>query len=48
MIDSGVAGLILGSVYMLSGRVLWTSILAHGFVDTFGVVVVYFGLATPD
>jgi membrane protease YdiL (CAAX protease family) len=43
MIDSGVAGLILGSAYMLSGRILWTSILAHGFIDTFGVVVLYFG-----
>lgn len=43
MIDSGVAGLILGSVYLLSGRILWTSILAHGFIDTFGVIVIYFG-----
>lgn len=44
MIDSGVAGLILGSAYLLSGRILWTSILAHGFIDTFGVTVLYFGL----
>ena len=43
IIDSGVAGLILGSAYLLSGRNLWTCILAHGFIDTFGVTVLYFG-----
>ena len=44
MIDSGIAGLILGTAYMLSGRNLWTSIFAHGFIDTFGLTLVYFGL----
>ena len=43
IIDSGVAGLILGAAYMLSGRNLWTAILAHGFIDTFGVIVLFFG-----
>ncbi|MGH8174474.1 MAG: CPBP family intramembrane glutamic endopeptidase, partial [Rhodanobacteraceae bacterium] len=43
IIDSGIAGLILGAAYMASGRNLWTSILAHGFIDTFGVVALYFG-----
>lgn len=43
IIDSGVAGLILGAAFILSGRNLWTSILAHGFIDTFGVVALYFG-----
>jgi CAAX protease family protein len=46
IIDSGVAGLILGSAYLISGRNLWTSILAHGFIDTFGVTVLYFGWDT--
>jgi membrane protease YdiL (CAAX protease family) len=46
MVDSGVAGLILGATYVLSGRNLWACILAHGFIDTFGVVCVYFGWAT--
>ena len=41
--DSGVAGLILGAAFMLSGRNLWAGILAHGFIDTFGVMVIYFG-----
>lgn len=44
ILDSGVAGLILGAAYLLSGRVLWTSILAHGFIDTFALAMVYLGL----
>lgn len=43
ILDSGVAGLILGSAFLLSGRNLWTCVLAHGFIDTIGVVVLYFG-----
>lgn len=43
-IDSGVAGLILGAAYMVAGRNLWAAILAHGFIDTFGVVVLFLGL----
>ena len=43
ILDSGVAGLILGAAYMLSGRNLWASILAHGFIDTFGVMGAFLG-----
>jgi membrane protease YdiL (CAAX protease family) len=43
ILDSGVAGLILGAAYMLSGRNLWTCILAHGLIDTVGVTAVFFG-----
>ena len=43
VIDSAVAGLILGTVYMLAGRNLWASILAHGMIDTFGVIDAFFG-----
>lgn len=43
IVDSGVAGLILGAAYLISGRNLWTTILAHGFIDTFGVAGLYFG-----
>jgi membrane protease YdiL (CAAX protease family) len=46
IVDSGIAGLILGIAYLASGRNLWTCILAHGFIDTFAVVVVYFGWHT--
>jgi membrane protease YdiL (CAAX protease family) len=43
MVDSGIAGLILGVAYLLSGKNLWVAVLAHGFIDTFGIVVLYFG-----
>lgn len=34
ILDSCVAGLVLGAACMLSGRNLWTCILAHGLIDT--------------
>ena len=43
MIDSGVAGLILGADYMLAGRNLWASILGHGFIETLAVLVAFMG-----
>jgi CAAX protease family protein len=43
VIDSGIAGLILGTAYMLAGRNLWASIFAHGFIDTFGVIDAFCG-----
>ena len=45
IVDSGMAGLVLGSAYLLSGRNLWVCILAHGFIDTVGVVALFFGWA---
>ena len=46
IVDSGMAGLVLGAAYLLSGRNLWVCILAHGFIDTVGVVAVFMGWAT--
>jgi membrane protease YdiL (CAAX protease family) len=43
VIDSGIAGLILGTAFMLAGRNLWACILAHGFIDTFGIIDAFFG-----
>ena len=43
IVDSGMAGLVLGAAYVLSGRNLWVCILAHGFIDTFGVAAVFLG-----
>jgi membrane protease YdiL (CAAX protease family) len=43
IVDSGFAGLILGTAYLLSGRNLWVSVLGHGFIDSFAVIVVYLG-----
>ena len=46
IVDSGMAGLVLGAAYLLSGRNLWVCILAHGFIDTFGVIALFFGWQT--
>jgi hypothetical protein len=43
IVDSGIAGLILGVAYLLSRRNLWVAVLAYGFIDTFALTVVYFG-----
>ena len=43
VIASTVSGLVLGAAYLLSGRNLWTAILAHGFRDTFSLVAVVLG-----
>lgn len=43
ILDSGVAGLLLGCAFLLSGRNLWACILAHGFIDTLAVAATYFG-----
>jgi uncharacterized protein len=45
ILDSGVAGAILGTVYVVSGRNLWTCVLTHGFIDTFAVFAAYRGWA---
>jgi membrane protease YdiL (CAAX protease family) len=42
IVDSGMAGLVLGAAYVLSGRNLWVCVLAHGFIDTIGVIAVFF------
>jgi membrane protease YdiL (CAAX protease family) len=43
ILDSGVAGLILGAAFILSKRNLWVCILAHGFIDTVGVIAAFMG-----
>lgn len=43
IIDSGIAGLILGTAYLVTGRNLWTCILAHGFIDTVRVMAEFLG-----
>jgi membrane protease YdiL (CAAX protease family) len=45
IVDSAIAGLILGAAYLLSGRNLWASVVAHGLIDTHAVIVVYAGWA---
>jgi membrane protease YdiL (CAAX protease family) len=45
VVDSTYSGLVLGTLYLLSGRNLWAPILAHGLSDTFAVLAVYSGWA---
>ena len=43
IIASTVSGLLLGGVYLLSGRNLWTAILTHGFRDSFVLAAALMG-----
>jgi uncharacterized protein len=43
IVNSGVAGLILGGAYLLAGRNLWAPVLAHGFMDSVVLMANYFG-----
>jgi hypothetical protein len=45
ILQSTVSGLILGGAYLLSGRNLWVSIVAHGAADTIVIAAGFFGLA---
>lgn len=40
---TGLVGAIFGYAYLRSGRNLWALILAHGLVDTWGVITLYLG-----
>lgn len=44
MIATGLSGLVFGAVYLATGRNLWASIFAHGFMDTIGFLMIYFGV----
>jgi len=35
---------MLGAVFLMSGRCLWTTILAHGLSDTVALALTYLGL----
>lgn len=45
VVDSTYSGLVLGCVYLFSGRNLWAAILAHGISDTFAVLALFMGWA---
>jgi|CXWL01.1.fsa_nt_gi membrane protease YdiL (CAAX protease family) len=42
IVDTGMTALILGTVYYYSQKNLWICILAHGFSNTLGLVIIYF------
>ena len=45
VLDSTYSGFVLGGVFLLSGRNLWTPILTHGIADTVAVFAVFMGWA---
>ncbi len=44
MAMTGMAGLVLGGLYLACGRNLWPAIVAHGTTNTISFLVLYFGL----
>jgi len=44
MIATGLTGLVLGCLYLATGRSLWAPIIAHGVMDTSGFLMIYFGV----
>lgn len=44
MIDSGIAGLILGVAYLMNRKNLWANVIAHGLIDSVGVIALFFGV----
>jgi len=45
VLETTVMGLVLGSAYLLSGRNLWVTIIAHGLANTLGFVLIFAGMA---
>ena len=42
---TAIDGFIIGAAYLLCRRNLWVAVLAHGLIDTAGIVLLFFGLA---
>ena len=42
---AGVTGLIIGLVYVIGRRNLWTCIILHGLIDTVSLTAIYLGVA---
>lgn len=43
VLSTGVAGALLGLVFVASGFDLWLAILTHGFIDTVGIALIAVG-----
>jgi CAAX protease family protein len=43
VIDTFLAGLLLGLLYLLARRNLWLPILVHGIIDSLGFLIIYAG-----
>lgn len=44
VLDTFLAGLVIGLLYLRGNRNLWLPILTHGVIDTAGFLLIYFGL----
>ncbi len=45
ILETTVLGFVFGSAYLLSGRNLWVSIIAHGLANTLGFIIIFSGVA---
>ena len=43
IVVTGLVGALFGFAYLRSGRNLWSLVLAHGLIDTWGVATLYLG-----
>jgi membrane protease YdiL (CAAX protease family) len=46
VLDTALAGFLIGLLYLRFRRNLWLPILIHGVIDTTGFLLIYFGLAS--
>jgi membrane protease YdiL (CAAX protease family) len=46
VLDTFVAGVLLGAIYLLNRRNLWLNIIVHGVIDTTAFVLLYLGLVS--
>lgn len=44
VVDTALAGLVLGLLYLFARRNLWLPILTHGVINTIGFLIIYIGL----
>jgi membrane protease YdiL (CAAX protease family) len=43
MISAGLGGFVFGLLYLVTGRNLWVSVIAHGTMDTVGFLLLFLG-----
>src|SRR6266850_8247893 len=43
MITAGLGGFVFGLLYLATGRNLWVAVIAHGTMDTVGVLLLFLG-----
>jgi membrane protease YdiL (CAAX protease family) len=46
VLDTALAGLVIGLIYLGSRRNLWLPIIIHGVIDTTGFLLIFFGLTS--